>query len=985
MPQTQSWGGAVTSIYTSYWTGDVVYRDSTGPIPTAQVAANGKRPITIHSCSAASLSNGSPEVVYQGQPWSPGRTFADSTPGGAFRFQVRNTGGGMAVGRSEPDGGTIVDNGDGDTRVGSIPGSFSWSGAPSPARTVTATASASVAGRITVGWSAPSTDGGSAITGYDVYLGTTLMGSTAGLSLVVNSLNPGESYTFTVRAKNAVTTAAGTTAAASSSATAVARGVPTAPQFVTSSPVQSTTTAILAEWIPEYDGNSAITGFTLQLATNSGFTTGLQTFSVSSSSVSKQVTGLTPGTTYYARVRATNALGDSPWSVVRSRFVAIAPSAPTLSTLAQASLTSFSMSWTTPASNGGRSIDGYRIQYATNASFSGATTLDIGVTNSRTISGLAPGRQYWVRVAAKNAVHSMGAAFVYSASSSVIIVAEIGNLDGWASYGSLPAGLTPLIGAGLRRGQFPTVVGTPTGLIREIQSSGSGSVAAGALGIQRTMTGLKIGNTYRLDGKMVALVSSTPPGNIYRWAVVGIGAGTAAGIPNPSSITTIPSYTFVATATSHVVQIQLYEAASWSGAGYFENTGFYQIKLYEIPNVSPYRLQDTAYEGPLASHFSMACNTVGASWWVDRENVTQFRQADSQDGVLATFTDKRAIGKLEYTDIGATYNTRDLVNILSVNNHGRDAGTGKTDDATTAYSDTASVTAWGARSAEIEMSMRRTTVFEATNLAPDPEYAFSATPPGLVVVSPAGGTYTFSRITSATNDTPYAGQISVGTAPTAATAFRIQDLTTGLQGGDPFTLSFLVWSSAPMTDIRARVYAYQNADGSGTQYTFNGVATAVSSTAVRVTVSGVMPAGTLSARPAILINTAMAAAQTIRLDNVILTKTATQVPFFDGATASTQDYVNAWSGTPHASSSTRGKTLTAVRAEELLASHATPAVSVRLIRWNAQEDPELAAHLDIQDRVRVEFLGVEQDCRIVGLKHTIKAKRWMVDLALIPS
>lgn len=586
------------------------------------------------------------------------------------------------------------------------------------------------------------------------------------------------------------------------------------------------------------------------------------------------------------------------------------PSAPTSTTFVQNSVTEATLSWTAPASNGGRTITGYRIMYATNASYTGATTLDVGVMTSRKLTGLTPGLQYWSKVAAINSVASgAGTSSVYSASKSVVIVAEIGDLDGWAAYGSLPAGLSPLVGTGLRRGGIYPLPGQPVGLLREIQSTtGSGGpVTLGALGIQRTMTGLTIGATYQLTGTMLSLQDTTPPGNQYRWAVTGVGNGSTASTTNTSTPVAIPSYTFLATATSHVVQLQLAEAASWVSATWFEAVAFYSLKLTEIPNTSALRLRDVAYEGPLSKHFDMACASVGAAWWVDSDNVTQFRQADSQDGIKATFTDTRAIGKPEYTDIAASYDTRNLVNQLTINNHGRDPGTGNALDTKLSVTDTASVTAWGARSASIDMSLREAFSSNVlTNLVTNPSFESTA----------GTGTFFTNLCTNPsfeTNTTGWAaGLTSLAMSATVggkegANALRATSSTTtahqaqfnfSVTSGQSYTLSGWIYRPNTSQDIQFRAaFGGASINASGT------AANATANTWQRFTVTGT--ATSTGTGTAIFQTTAASAASghVFYVDAVLIENSNALHDYYSGATAAAGDFTYAWTGTAHASTS----------------------------------------------------------------------------------
>lgn len=79
------------------------------------------------------------------------------------------------------------------------------------------------------------------------------------------------------------------------------------------------------------------------------------------------------------------------------------------------------LEWSTPVDNGGDSITGYRIEYADNASFTGATAKNVGVTNSDTVTGLTPGVLYYFRIAAKNEVTTLAGTWsAYSGSASAL-------------------------------------------------------------------------------------------------------------------------------------------------------------------------------------------------------------------------------------------------------------------------------------------------------------------------------------------------------------------------------------------------------------------------------------------------------------------------------------------------------------------------------------------------------------------------------------
>src|SRR5690606_33284731 len=81
---------------------------------------------------------------------------------------------------------------------------------------------------------------------------------------------------------------------------------PAAPSGLSASAVSSS--QINLSWT---DNANDETGFAIDRATNSTFTTGLVTSTVGANATSYNATGLSANTTYYFRVRATNAAGAS--------------------------------------------------------------------------------------------------------------------------------------------------------------------------------------------------------------------------------------------------------------------------------------------------------------------------------------------------------------------------------------------------------------------------------------------------------------------------------------------------------------------------------------------------------------------------------------------------------------------------------------------------------------------------------------------------
>lgn len=89
--------------------------------------------------------------------------------------------------------------------------------------------------------------------------------------------------------------------------------VPGAPTGVGNSAVTQST-ATIAWTAPGSTGGSAITGYEVQIATDSGFTVNVQTITDPDDVSPYGLTGLNPATTYWARVRALNGVGAGAFS-----------------------------------------------------------------------------------------------------------------------------------------------------------------------------------------------------------------------------------------------------------------------------------------------------------------------------------------------------------------------------------------------------------------------------------------------------------------------------------------------------------------------------------------------------------------------------------------------------------------------------------------------------------------------------------------------
>jgi hypothetical protein len=208
----------------------------------------------------------------------------------------------------------------------------------------------------------------------------------------MDGMSPGTTYDFRVAVSNSTYWSAWG-AWARFATLAVVPGTPAAP---TVSAITQTTATV--SWTAPYDGGSAITSYGVQVATDSAFS------NVVIFQGTGALTGLTPGTTYWTRVRAGNAIGAGPYSTATSFTTtpASAPSAPTNLVIDQITNTTARATWGVPVSNGGSAITGYTVFVATDAAFANIVFQANFTTSPGAITGLVPGTTYYVVVYAYN-------------------------------------------------------------------------------------------------------------------------------------------------------------------------------------------------------------------------------------------------------------------------------------------------------------------------------------------------------------------------------------------------------------------------------------------------------------------------------------------------------------------------------------------------------------------------------------------------------
>ena len=265
-------------------------------------------------------------------------------------------------------------------------------------------------------WTRPSSDGGSAITGYRIETSSNgISGWTAveantrstATTYLHSGLAPGTTRFYRVAAINAVgrgdyaSVARGTTNAGRPSQPLALRARADGPRSITLS------------WnAPASDNGAAVTGYRVRARSphdNNWITIVSNTNSTATTYTHRN---LQPNTNYRYQVAAINSVGAGPWSLeARTTTHPDVPSAPVDLRATPVGTSQINLTWNPPRNNGGAPVLGYRIQ----ASSDGGRTWRIIRSNTGTLAtayihrGLLPASTWHYRVQAINTA-GLGAA-----------------------------------------------------------------------------------------------------------------------------------------------------------------------------------------------------------------------------------------------------------------------------------------------------------------------------------------------------------------------------------------------------------------------------------------------------------------------------------------------------------------------------------------------------------------------------------------------
>ena len=443
----------------------------------------------------------------------------------------------------------------------------------------------------TVSFTAPASDGGSAITSYTVTSSPGgFMASGASSPLTVSGLTNGTSYTFTVVATNSI----GSSLSSSASSSIIPATTPSAPTITGITAGNAQLTVLFTA--PSSNVGDAITNYKYSTDGGSTFTT----VSPASTSSPIVITGLANGTAYNIQILAVNTVGDGAASTTSTQTPATTPGSPTITGITTGN-GQLSVAFTAPTSTGGSSITNYK--YSTNGGSTFTAVSPASIASPIVITGLTNGTSYNVQIRAVNAMGDGTATASTSATPFTIPDAPtIGTAT--AGNGQVSIAYTAPASNGGSAITSYTAISSPGGFTGTVSQATSGSIVVTGLtnGTAYTFT-VTATNSAGTSSASSASASSTP--RTSPDAPI-IGAAAVAGISGTATVTfTAPSFNGGSAITS-------YTATSSPGGitGTVSQSGSGTITISGLTNGTAYTFTVSATNVAGVSSASASSNSV---------------------------------------------------------------------------------------------------------------------------------------------------------------------------------------------------------------------------------------------------------------------------------------------------------------------------------------------------------------------------------------
>ncbi len=724
-------------------------------------------------------------------------------------------------------------------------------------------------GQVTLTWTAPLSDGGSAITDYSIQFSsdagvtwTTFPDAVSTLtSATVTGLTNGTSYLFEVAAANSAGLGTYTR-----SASVTPRTVPGA---VTDLAGTAGNGQVTLMWTaPLSEGGSAITDYVIQQSSNGGVTWTTFTDAVSTAT-SATVTGLTNGTSYRFQVAAVNIAGTGVYaqSIVLTPQIVLGPVTGLAVTAGNGQVT---LTWVAPVLNGSSVINDYLIQLSSDGGVTWTTFTDaITSVTSDTVRRLTNGTTYLFQVAAVS-----GAVIgTYARSASVTprtVAGAVTGLAGTAGNGQVsltwtaPAstGGSPITdyviqrssNAGVTWTTFTDAVSaatsaTVTGLtngtsylfrVAAVNVAGAGTYARSASVTPRTVAGAVTGLAGTAGNGQVSLTWTAPaatggsPITDYVVQRSSDAGATWTTFTHPVSTATSATVTGLTNGISYLLQVA---AVNGAGAGTYARTA--SVTPRTVAG-SVTDLAGTAGNGQVSLSWTAPTSTGGGA-------ITDYViQQSSNAGVTWTTLRDAISTATSATVTGLTNGASYLFQVAAVNGAG--AGTYARSASVTPRTVAGAVTrlARTAGNGQVSLSWKAPTSTGGSAIADYVIQRSSDAGATWTTFIDAVSTATSATVTGLTNGTSYMFQVATvngaGTGTYARSASiaprTVADAVTGLAGTAGNGLVTLSWL-APISNGGSAItdYVIQQSTNAGVTWTTlrDAISTATSATVTGLT------------------------------------------------------------------------------------------------------------------------------------------------------
>jgi hypothetical protein len=441
-----------------------------------------------------------------------------------------------------------------------------------------------------------------------------------------------------------------------------------------------------------------------------------------------------------------------------------------------------------------------------------------------------------------------------------------------------------------------------------------------------------------------------------------------------------------------------------------------------------YRLVDNNLDSTLYEQVNLACNSVGATWFVHpANNVIQFRPKGVYPTTGILFTDQPgywnagnapagagtiAAYNMTYKTVETSNDTRNLINELTVSNvmpanmQTSDSGvlqykqppTTKVEalevlEQTYTVFNATSVTNYGRRPGSLSTNLYpyRTTDSDSwytrENIYPDPGAEYQTSPD----IYSTNGQARFAFATPNTG-TYYYALNTVGGGSSYQYFF-------GPPGGYPLKViptananCFMFSYRTALSTVRlVRGIQYLDSSGNVTGTQTSGLITPTINTWATTTASFMdyttIPSGTVAWRPFITVTHHMGSfpgfTVVLLVDDIGINPTMqTASPQFDGDTADNSTNVYAWQGGAGTSSSFRTRNILDNIGNDALTYLQDPAIAPRYLEWNVRQDWDLVGNFIPGARVDIRFNGANYRAWIDAVQWEITTENMIVKLDL---